>query len=56
MRGETSVFTQISPLKIRGKNEYILIFPGGKMSILADVIFLACLMLALSREAPNKLK
>jgi hypothetical protein len=39
--GETSVYTQISPpLKIRGengylsggKNEYILIFPGGKMS------------------------
>jgi hypothetical protein len=30
--GETSVYTQISPLKIRGKDEYILIFPGGKMS------------------------
>jgi hypothetical protein len=28
--GETSVYTQISPLKIRGKDEYILIFPGGK--------------------------
>ena len=27
--GETSVYTQISPLKIRGKDEYILIFPGG---------------------------
>jgi hypothetical protein len=26
--GETSVYTQISPLKIRGKDEYILIFPG----------------------------
>jgi hypothetical protein len=31
--GETSVYTQISPLKIRGKDEYILIFPGEKMSI-----------------------
>jgi hypothetical protein len=31
--GETSVYTQISPLKIRGKDEYTLIFPGGKMSI-----------------------
>jgi hypothetical protein len=30
--GETSVYTQIFPLKIRGKDEYILIFPGGKMS------------------------
>jgi hypothetical protein len=29
--GETSVYTQISPLKIRGKNEYILIFPGEKL-------------------------
>jgi hypothetical protein len=28
--GETSVYTQISPLKIRGKDEYILIFPGEK--------------------------
>jgi hypothetical protein len=28
--GETSVYTQISPLKIRGKDEYILIFPGGE--------------------------
>jgi hypothetical protein len=27
--GKTSVYTQISPLKIRGKDEYILIFPGG---------------------------
>ena len=27
--GQTSVYTQISPLKIRGKDEYILIFPGG---------------------------
>ena len=27
--GETSVYTHISPLKIRGKDEYILIFPGG---------------------------
>jgi hypothetical protein len=26
--GETSVYTQISPLKIRGKDEYILIFLG----------------------------
>jgi hypothetical protein len=31
--GETSVYIQISPLKIRGKDEYILIFPGKKMSI-----------------------
>ena len=31
MRGETSVYTQISPLKIRGKDEYILIFPGEKL-------------------------
>jgi hypothetical protein len=30
--GETSVYTQISPLKIRVKDEYILIFLGGKMS------------------------
>jgi hypothetical protein len=29
--GETSVYTQISPLKIRGKDEYILTFPGGKI-------------------------
>jgi len=40
--GETSVYTQISPLTIRGerrvytdlsgrKNEYILIFPGEKL-------------------------
>jgi tyrosinase len=29
--GETSVYTQISPLKIRGENEYILIFPGEKL-------------------------
>jgi hypothetical protein len=29
--GETSVYTQISPLKIRGKDEYILIFPGEKL-------------------------
>jgi hypothetical protein len=31
--GETSVYTQISLLKIRGKDEYILTFPGGKISI-----------------------
>jgi hypothetical protein len=31
--GETSVYTQISLLKIRGKDEYILVFLGGKMSI-----------------------
>jgi hypothetical protein len=30
----TSVYTQISPLKIRGKDEYILIFPGGNEYIL----------------------
>jgi hypothetical protein len=29
--GETSVYTQISPLKIRGKDEYILIFLGEKL-------------------------
>jgi hypothetical protein len=29
--GETSVYTQISPLKFRGKDEYILIFPGEKL-------------------------
>jgi hypothetical protein len=29
--GETSMYTQISPLKIRGKDEYILIFPGEKL-------------------------
>jgi hypothetical protein len=29
--GETSVYTQISPLKIRGKDEHILIFPGEKL-------------------------
>jgi hypothetical protein len=31
--GETSVYTQISPLKIRGKDEYILIFPIKKTQI-----------------------
>jgi hypothetical protein len=30
---ETSVYTQISPLKIRGKDEYILIFPGKKWTV-----------------------
>ena len=29
--GETSVYTQISPQKIQGKDEYILIFPGEKL-------------------------
>jgi hypothetical protein len=32
MRGKLQYILKISPLKIRGKDEYILIFPGRKMS------------------------
>ena len=33
MRGKLQYILRFLPLKIRGKDEYILIFLGGKMSI-----------------------